>query len=93
LGLAAIAANARRITDAMTKAASEALAAQVSTEERELGLLFPSVARLRAVSLDIAGAVAHQAIEDGVADVAHDDVERLVREARWSHEYSAYVPA
>ncbi len=93
LGLAAIATNARKITDAMTKVASEALAAQVTAEERAAGLLFPSVARLRAVSFEIAVAVAHQAIQDGVADVAHDDVERLVREARWSHEYQAYVPA
>jgi malic enzyme len=93
LGLAAIAANARRITDSMTKVASEALARQVTSEERAAGLLFPVVARLRAVSFEIAVAVAHQAIQDGVADVAHDDVERLVREARWSHDYPDYVPA
>jgi malate dehydrogenase (oxaloacetate-decarboxylating) len=93
LGLAAIAANASRITDSMTKVASEALAAQVTAEERAVGLLFPSVSRLRSVSCEIAFAVAHQAIQDGVADVAHDDVERLVREARWSHEYPDYVPA
>ena len=93
LGLAAIAANASRITDSMTKVASEALAKQVTDEEREAGLLFPAVSRLRAVSFEIAVAVAHQAIQDGVADVAHDDVERLVREARWSHDYPEYVPA
>ena len=93
LGLATIAANARKVTDAMTKVASEALAAQVTSEERASGLLFPSVSRLRAVSFEIAAAVAHQAIQDGVADVAHDDVERLVREARWSHDYPDYLPA
>ena len=92
LGLATIAANARKVTDAMTKVASEALAAQVTNEERACGLLFPSVSRLRAVSFEIAAAVAHQAIQDGVADVAHDDVERLVREARWSHDYRDYLP-
>jgi malate dehydrogenase (oxaloacetate-decarboxylating) len=92
LGLAAIAANASRITDSMTKVASEALAKAVTSEERAVGLLFPAVSRLRSVSFDIAVAVAHQAIQDGVADVAHDDVERLVREARWSHEYPDYVP-
>jgi malate dehydrogenase (oxaloacetate-decarboxylating) len=92
LGLAAIAANATRITDSMTKVASEALAKQVTNEEREAGLLFPAVSRLRSVSFEIAVAVAHQAIQDGVAAVAHDDVERLVREARWSHDYPDYVP-
>jgi malic enzyme len=93
LGLAAIAANATRITDSMTKVASEALAKEVTDEEREAGLLFPAVSRLRSVSFEIAVAVAHQAIQDGVATVAHDDVERLVREARWSHDYPDYVPA
>ena len=93
LGLAAIAANASKITDSMTKVASEALAKQVTSEERAAGLLFPAVSRLRSVSFEIAVAVAHQAIQDGVAEVAHDDVERLVREARWSHDYQDYVPA
>ena len=70
LGLAAIAANARKITDSMTKVASEALAAQVTAEERSAGLLFPSVSRLRAVSFEIAVAVARQAVKDGVADTS-----------------------
>src|SRR6185503_4776903 len=93
LGLAAIAANVRRVTPGMTKAASEALAKQVTDEERATGLLFPSVSRLRDVSFEIAVAVVRQAIRDGVADVPLHDVERLVREARWSHEYRDYVPA
>ena len=93
LGLAAIAANARKVTDGMTKVASEALAAQVTPEERATGLLFPAVSRLHDVSFAIAVAVVRQAIRDGVADVALDDVERLVREARWSHDYPDYVAA
>jgi malate dehydrogenase (oxaloacetate-decarboxylating) len=93
LGLAAIAADARKVTDSMTKVASEALAAQVTSEERAAGLLFPSVARLRAVSFEIAVAVARQAIKDGVARCSLADVERLVREARWSHDYRDYEPA
>ena len=92
LGLAAIAANVRKVTDAMTKVASEALAAQVTSEERAAALLFPSVSRLRAVSFEIAVAVARQAIKDGVASCSQADVERLVREARWSHDYADYVP-
>lgn len=92
LGLAAIAANARQVTDGMTKAASEALAAQVTEAERTSGLLFPSVSRLRDVSFEIAVAVVRQAVREGVAQVAFDDIERLVRQARWSHEYRDYVP-
>jgi malic enzyme len=55
--------------------------------------LFPSVLRLRAVSFEIAVAVARQATADGVAAVPLADVERLVREARWSHDYPDYLPA
>jgi malate dehydrogenase (oxaloacetate-decarboxylating) len=92
LGLAAIAANARMVTDGMTKVASEALAGQVTEAERSSGLLFPSVSRLRDVSFEIAVAVVRQAVREGVAQVAFDDIERLVRQARWSHEYRDYVP-
>jgi malic enzyme len=92
LGLAAIAVNARQVTDGMTKVASEALAAQVTDAERASGLLFPSVSRLRDVSFEIAVAVGRQAVREGVAAVGLDDVERLVRQARWSHEYRDYVP-
>jgi malate dehydrogenase (oxaloacetate-decarboxylating) len=91
LGLAAIAVNARRITDGMTKVASEALAAQVTDAELSAGLLFPSVPRLRDVSFEIAVAVGRQAVRDGVAQVEIGDIERLVRQARWSHEYRDYV--
>jgi malate dehydrogenase (oxaloacetate-decarboxylating) len=93
LGLAAIAVDARKITDGMTKVASETLAAQVTADERASGLLFPSVVRLRAVSFEIAVAVARRAIADGVAQVSPNDVERLVRQAHWSHEYRNYEPA
>lgn len=92
LGLAAIAADARKVTDGMTKVASEALAAQVTEAERASGLLFPSVSRLRDVSFEVAVAVVRQAVREGVAQVAFDDIERLVRQARWSHEYRDYVP-
>jgi len=91
LGLAAIAANARKVTDGMTKVASEALAAQVTEAERSSGLLFPAVSRLRDVSFEIAVAVVRQAIREGVAQLVPDDIERLVRQARWSHEYRDYV--
>ena len=73
-------------------AATRSLFRDRSAEERAAALLFPAVSRLRSVSFEIAMAVAHQAIQDGVADVEHDDVERLVREARWLHDYPEYVP-
>jgi malic enzyme len=93
LGLGALAARVKRVTEGMTTAASKALAAQVTHEERDAGLLFPAVSRLRAVSECIATAVARQAVEEGVAGVASDDIERLVAAERWDPEYPDYEPA
>jgi malic enzyme len=91
LGLAAIAANVRKVTDGMTNAASKALAALVTAEERESGLLFPSVSRLRAVSIEVAKAVVEQAVREGLTDVARHDIEACVRRAMWTPDYPAYA--
>lgn len=93
LGLGALAARVRRVTDGMTTAASKALAAQVTDEERKAGLLFPAISRLRSVSARIALAVARQAVEEGVAAVPADEVERLVEAEMWDPEYPEYEPA
>jgi malate dehydrogenase (oxaloacetate-decarboxylating) len=93
LGLGALAMNARKVTNGMTNAASKALAAQVTAEERAQGLLFPAVVRLRTVSFEIALAVARQAVRDGVADIAADEIEQRVRQAIWAPDYPDYVPA
>jgi malate dehydrogenase (oxaloacetate-decarboxylating) len=92
LGLGAIAVNARRVTNGMTNAASKILAALVTLEERESGLLFPSVTRLRAVSYDVAVGVARQAVEEGVASVPPHEIERRVLEAIWEPDYPEYAP-
>ncbi len=92
LGLGALAVRARRVTDSMTSAASKTLAAQVTERELEGGLLFPSISRLRAVSHEIAVAVARQAVRDGVARIA-TDVERHVAETMWEPDYPELEPA
>jgi malate dehydrogenase (oxaloacetate-decarboxylating) len=92
LGLAALAANATKVTNGMTNAASKALAAQVTAAERASGLLFPSVARLRAVSCEIAAAVVRQAVREGVAAVEDHEIEARVRAAMWEPDYRAYAP-
>ncbi|HEX5419157.1 MAG TPA: NAD-dependent malic enzyme [Gammaproteobacteria bacterium] len=93
LGLGALAVGARRVTNGMTTAASKALAKQVTSEEREAGLMFPAISRLRDVSASIALAVARQAVEDGVARVDADGIERLVQAEMWEPEYPEYEPA
>jgi malic enzyme len=93
VGLGALAVRAKKVTDRMTNAASKALAAQVTDAELAAGLLFPSVSRLRDVSFEIATAVAREAIREGVASHAEDDVERAVRATMWEPQYRYFEPA
>jgi malate dehydrogenase (oxaloacetate-decarboxylating) len=93
LGLGALAAEARKVTNAMANAASRMLARQVTDEECEAGLLFPSVQRLREVSYEIAVAVARQAVQEGVADIPESEVERRVRQEMWEPTYPEYASA
>jgi malic enzyme len=92
LGLGALAVRARRVTNSMTSTASRTLATEVTDQELEEGLLFPSVTRLRAVSFNVAVAVARQAVREGVADVPDDTIEHHVREAMWEPDYPDYEP-
>jgi malic enzyme len=92
LGLGALAVNARRVTNGMTNAASKTLATLITPEELDVGLLFPTVTRLRSVSIEVAVAVARQAVQEGVAPVAAGDVEDLVRQAMWQPDYPEYTP-
>jgi malate dehydrogenase (oxaloacetate-decarboxylating) len=93
LGLAALAVRARRVTKHMIQAASKTLASQITEDELASGLLFPSVARLRAVSVAVALAVAHQAVRDGVAGVGEDAVDRAVAATAWEPDYPSLEPA
>jgi malic enzyme len=93
VGLGALAVRAKKVTDRMTNAASKALAAQVTDAELAVGLLFPSVSRLRDVSFEVATAVAREAIREGVASHAEDDVERAVRATMWEPQYRCFEPA
>ncbi len=93
LGLGALAVRARRVTNHMIQAASKTLASQITSDELASGLLFPSVSRLRAVSLAVARAVAHQAVRDGVAGVSEDAVDRAVEETAWEPDYPSLEPA
>jgi malate dehydrogenase (oxaloacetate-decarboxylating) len=77
----------------MIQAASKTLAAQVTPEELACSLLFPSVSRLRAVSVAVAVAVARQAVRDGVANVGEDQIERAVVATAWEPEYPSLAPA
>ena len=92
LGLGALAVQARRVTNGMTSAASKTLAAQVTSEELAASLLFPSVSRLQAVSFEVAVAVAREAVREGVAQLAIEDIERHIAQSIWTPDYPEYEP-
>jgi malic enzyme len=81
IGLGAIVAEARTVTDAMFLAAAHELAASVTDDRLATGALYPPVSALRDVSRRIAIAVAG-------ADRA-DEIEA----AMWWPEYVPYLPA
>jgi malate dehydrogenase (oxaloacetate-decarboxylating) len=94
VGLAAVAMQARRISDTMFMAAANALAAMSPARLNPQANLLPSVTALREVAIAVAIAVAKQAHTEGLAtDVAPDQIEQTVREKMWSPRYRPYRPA
>ncbi len=61
IGLGVLAAEASRVTNEMFAAAAQALDAQVSPDDFAQGRIYPSLSRLREVSVNIAVAVARVA--------------------------------
>jgi malate dehydrogenase (oxaloacetate-decarboxylating)(NADP+) len=66
VGLGAIASETTRITDEMFYVAARALAEEVTADDLAMGRIFPSLTRIREVSLKIAVAVADVAYRRGL---------------------------
>ena len=66
VGLGILASEASRVTDEMFAAAAKALDEQVSEEDFQLGRIYPSLSRIREVSVNIALAVAKVAFARGL---------------------------
>ncbi|KAI0761287.1 malic enzyme [Trametes elegans] len=66
LGLGAILARAKNVSDGMVEAAALGLANSLTPEERAHDLLYPRVERIREISAEIARAVIRAAQKDGV---------------------------
>jgi malic enzyme len=92
VGLGALLAEAREVTDGMFRAAASRLAEEMRREDLEAGALYPPISSLRRVTAHIAEAVVRQARADGVApDVPGEDVPRRVAEAMWEPAYVRLV--
>ena len=93
VGLGAIAARARVVTDGMFHAAAKALADQVSEEDLAASKLYPPIADSRKLTVKVGEAVAAAAIEEGVAQAPDDaDPEQLVDELVWDPAYAELEP-
>jgi len=74
IGLGALLSKANRVTDSMVEQASVALAGSLDREEREAGLVYPRLDRIREISAKIALAVvraAQNASVDGAPALRH----------------------
>ena len=91
VGLGAIVAEAREITDEMFLLAARTLAEMVTPERLATGALYPSVQDLRAVSREIAAKVVCQSRDCGVGRLYRDsEVNDAVDSAMWFPEYIPY---
>ncbi len=93
VGLGAIAADTREVTDEMFFEAAKVLASMVTDRDLQIGRIYPSLGMIREVSRRIAIRVAEIAYERGLARAAQtDDIEGVVGDLIFDpHEYSHYV--
>jgi malate dehydrogenase (oxaloacetate-decarboxylating) len=93
VGLGTLVARSPRVTDEMFLAASEALSAMVSPEERRQGKLLPPLSAVRQAAFRVAVAVAKQARDQGLGRLLPDEeLEALVRRAQWEPHFVPYRP-
>ena len=92
LGFGALASGSTRITDHMFLAAAKTLASAVTDEDLSVGRVYPSLKRIREVSLAIAVATAKHAWDSGLATLPEpaDPVADL-RARMFEPSYSTYA--
>lgn len=91
IGLGVLAARATGISDNMLMVASQALADASMEYDKAPGALLPPLAVIKEISAKIANAVAHQAIEDGLAlPITEENIQRRLQENFWLPKYRSY---
>ena len=88
VGLGAIATGTSVVTDAMFEAAATTLAGLVPAQRLARGALYPRLADLRDISLEIAVAVADVAVSSGAGSLpAGQDAREAITATRWIPTY------
>ena len=94
VGLAALVAEARELTDDAFMTAAEELAASVSPSRLAAGGIFPPIAELRPIARRIAIAVVRRLRDTGYGRQLRDEeIEPAVDEAMWTPDYRPYHQA
>jgi malic enzyme len=92
IGLGALLAGARAISDTMISQTATSLAAQVRQEDLARGLLYPDIARLREITALGAAAVCEQAHREGLATRERPaDFLAAAKAAMWTPDYPTFV--
>jgi len=91
VGLGTIFCKAQRIPDEIFLTAAHVLAQKVTDQDYAQGCIYPSLTRIREVSLDIAQAVAESAYASGLASKPRPkDLHFALQEAMYKPEYVQY---
>jgi malate dehydrogenase (oxaloacetate-decarboxylating)(NADP+) len=88
VGLGVVASESKRVTDEMFAQAAKSLVEQVSPEDFAVGRIFPPLARIREVAVQIAAAVAKVAFERNLTDQKEpEDLAGFIRSKMYDPAY------
>ena len=91
IGLGAIAAKTKLVTDEMLWAATQALSACSPVNEDKMAPLLPKLAEAKMVSYHVALAVAEEARKAGLAQIdARADLKEVIKASMWEPRYYPY---
>ena len=92
VGLGVVTVAARRVTDSMFMAAAKALSLQVTEEDLELGRVYPSLTKIRAVSANIAASVAEVAYDENLTNQPRPyNILAYVKSMMYQPDYISFV--
>ena len=93
VGLGALVVEATEVSERMFLVAARTLAGLVTDEDLALGRIYPSLTRIREVSVKIATAVAQEAVHSGLAGIPlkDDEIEPAVRRSLYQPAYRPYI--
>jgi len=93
VGLAAVVAEARELTDDAFLVAARTMAGAVAQERLDNGAIYPPVSALRSVARTIAEAVVTHLRDTGYGRQLHDaEIADAVDQQMWRPEYVPYIP-